>query len=470
MNHKRILDLTILLMIFILPSGALASGTYWVSNNGTATWSNCLSATPLSGTACCSVSTAMTNASGNDLVYFRTGTYEGGATGDYVKPTYYPAHSGNSWDDPLIFRAYTGETVTFNRSTVYPIIGIYSNGVNYVTFDGFKIVNTNTGNADGSHMCLNGGNGTYQIGIRVLNCEFTSQEDINNTDLADQLFIRGISGFLIQNCYFRNHRATGGDIANTGAITTYSIKNSTSPAIDAVIEKCTFRDLSAGINYKLNSSGGVACTGLKVRYNLFYNNDRFDICINYNSSNGEFYQNLFINGRIHGENGGSTTPNHKIYNNTFIGGASAENLSGINFHNMSSHLITNWEWYNNICYSTTASPTFIFTEKAGADPTYADYNLYYSSGTKYWSLAWTSHTIAQWQAHGYDVNCVTTQPTFTNYTGDETGNYRLAVGSSGINVGRYGYNMGCYITGDEQIGARNGLTDPSYPKHLRITP
>jgi hypothetical protein len=242
MNHNRIPVLTILVML-LLPSGALA-GTYWVSNNGTATWSNCLSDTALSGTTACSVSTAMANATGNDLVYFRGGTYTGGGTGDYIKPYYYPAHSGNSWDDPLIFRAYTGETPIFNRSSTDPILGIHANGVNYVTFDGFKIVNTNSGSADGFMMALNGGNGTYQIGIRVINCEFSSQTDINNGDLAVMLFLRGISGFLIQNCYFHDHIATGGDIANTGAITTYSIRNSTSPAIDAVIERCTFHNLS----------------------------------------------------------------------------------------------------------------------------------------------------------------------------------------------------------------------------------
>jgi len=473
---KKVIFFSIILLsaFYFLNPNIAEAATYWVSNNGAATWNNCKSDTSLSGTAGCSVSTAMANAAGNDLVYFRTGTYTGSATGDYVKPYYYPANSGTSWDNPLIFKAYTGETVTFERSAGDPIIGINSNGVNYVTFDGFVIKNTNTGNADGFLMALNGGNGTYQTGIRVLNCEFISQEDINNTDLADMLFLRGISGYLIQNCYFHTHRATSGDIPNTGAITMYSTKNSTSPAIDAVIEKCTFRDLSAGVNYKVNSSGGVPNTGLKLRYNLFYDIDNFDASIMYNSSNSEFYQNLIIDGYFSAENSGYTSPNHKIHNNTFIGGASMEGMAGINFYNQGSHLITNWEWYNNLCYSKTASPTYIFTEQSGANPTYADYNLYYAAGTKNWSLAWTNHTIAEWQGHGYDAvgHVVTTQPTFKSYTGDETGNYILDTGSSGIGVGRYGENIGAYITGAEQIGyvapGSSDTTPPAAPTGVTV--
>ncbi|MBE3142814.1 MAG: PKD domain-containing protein, partial [Planctomycetes bacterium] len=54
----------------IVESGE-GSQIYWVSPNGAATWANAKSKTPLSGTACCSMSTANANASAGDTVYLR---------------------------------------------------------------------------------------------------------------------------------------------------------------------------------------------------------------------------------------------------------------------------------------------------------------------------------------------------------------------------------------------------------------
>ncbi|MBE3144224.1 MAG: hypothetical protein IMZ61_09920, partial [Planctomycetes bacterium] len=44
---------------------------FWVSPTGAATWATAKSETPLSGTACCSMSTANANASAGDTVYLR---------------------------------------------------------------------------------------------------------------------------------------------------------------------------------------------------------------------------------------------------------------------------------------------------------------------------------------------------------------------------------------------------------------
>jgi hypothetical protein len=399
----------------------------------------------------CTPATAFSNATGNDLVYFREGsggTYTRSGA-DWVTPYYYPANSGNSWADPLIFKAYLGETVTLTAVTG-PVIGIYENGVDYVTFDGFDLYGC-TNNELGP-ITLNGGNGSIQRGITLKNCTIRGTQQ-DNGDLAPLLFMRGIYGYLIQNNVFRDKVLAGGDTTNITCITMYSCQASISPAIEAVIEKNTFYNNHNGIKYKLNSSGGAVCSDLKCRYNLFYDNTGFDIEIDYNSEDGEFYQNLFIDGVITSADSGYTSPRHKIYNNTFIGG---EDWLGTrnNLVVEGTHLLTDWEWYNNICYAKVAAPDYIYTNASGSDPDYADYNLYYATGTKEWYLASTAHTLAQWQAtpHFYDTHCVTTQPTFENYTGDETGDYRLAVGSAGINAGRYGENMGCYITGSEQIG------------------
>ena len=438
----------IILILLLIPSMGW-SATYYVSSTTASTdWETATNiGTP------CTPATAFANASGNDLVYFRGGsggTYTANGT-DYEHPAYYPRHSGTSWDTPLVFKAYPGETPIFSQSTG-PVMGLYEGAgpVNYITFDGFKFVHTGTGPL--GPMRLSGGNGTYSIGIRLLNCEFESTENINNTDLAPQLSMRGIYGYLIQNCYFHNHRATDGDEANTTSIILYSCRPSTSPAIDAIIEKSTFAHVESGVNYKLNSSGGEVNSGLKLRYNIFYDIDRYAININYNSEYGEFYQNLFFDTVIASENSSFTSPYHKVYNNTFIGGqtyGSAGNILGTS----GTHALTNLEWYNNIYYSkdNTYYPLYINTSSALS---YCDYNEYYRSEyTPSFTYQGTTYNWANWTGTaGFDTHSITTDPSFVNYTGDSTGNYKLQVGSPAINTGRSGVSMGAYITGNECIG------------------
>ena len=80
---------------------------YWVSPNGTATWANAKSQTPLSGSACCSLATGNANASPGDTVYFRAGTYSG-ITGSAIDP----AKTGTA-GNVITFSSYAGEDVQF---------------------------------------------------------------------------------------------------------------------------------------------------------------------------------------------------------------------------------------------------------------------------------------------------------------------------------------------------------------------
>jgi hypothetical protein len=225
------------------------------------------------------------------------------------------------------------------------------------------------------------------------------------------------------------------------------------------------------VNYKLNSSNGVANTGLKLRYNLFYDTGEFSVCINYNSSNGEFYQNLFIDGVIVSMNSGFTSPNHKIYNNTFIGGKneiSTGNIMAVE----GTHALTNWEWYNNIYYSKN-NTYYPIHANANYPPSYCDYNGYYRpSYTPQFSIGGTTYSWGQWRAIPRDGLGRTDNPLFVSYTGDEKGDYKLQTGSPYRNGGRNGITMGCYITGNEQIGAGagSGSIPPSPPTNLRIVP
>ena len=120
----------ILLIVFMLffPTLSLADNIYWVDNNGTASWSNAENDTPLSGSSCCSLSTANSNASAGDMVYLRAGTYE--ITASAISP----ANSGSA-GNPITFSGYGSETVTIHGAsdvTGYACKGIYLYEKDYI--------------------------------------------------------------------------------------------------------------------------------------------------------------------------------------------------------------------------------------------------------------------------------------------------------------------------------------------------
>ncbi len=98
----------------VVPTG----NTYWVSSTGTASWANCRSPTPLSGSSACSYSTANSNAAPGDIVYYRGGTYSG-ITGSAINPT----NTGTA-GNMITFSSYNNEDVQFVGS------GLSSTAVN----------------------------------------------------------------------------------------------------------------------------------------------------------------------------------------------------------------------------------------------------------------------------------------------------------------------------------------------------
>jgi hypothetical protein len=106
---------------FILPGAAFAA-TYWVSPTGTASWANCQSTTPLSGTAACSQTTANSNAAAGDTVYLRGGTYtltSSSGCGSNYSCGIFPKNCGTS-GNPITFAAYNGESPTFTTDGTAP--------------------------------------------------------------------------------------------------------------------------------------------------------------------------------------------------------------------------------------------------------------------------------------------------------------------------------------------------------------
>lgn len=128
MKNKEVRNSIFVLVVITLLSFASAAfaGTYWVSPNGTALWSNCANATPLNGISACSIATANASADAGDIVNFRAGTYSG------IKIE--PSNSGTA-QKKIIFQAYNGETVIINN--VQSDDGaLHLNGVDYIVVDG----------------------------------------------------------------------------------------------------------------------------------------------------------------------------------------------------------------------------------------------------------------------------------------------------------------------------------------------
>jgi hypothetical protein len=140
-NKNRMLNFALLILMFTCagPLSAQAADHY-VSPTGAASWANCLSATPLSGTAACSLSTANANAAGGDTVYLRAGTYTTGIA---------PSKSGTA-AARITYQNYGGEAVTLTASTAISL-----NGKNYITVTGI--------NAGPCKHCLSIKNGNYNI-------------------------------------------------------------------------------------------------------------------------------------------------------------------------------------------------------------------------------------------------------------------------------------------------------------------
>jgi hypothetical protein len=95
----------LLLFTSVTLSGSAVAATYWVSPTGAATWASCASATPLAGTAACTLRTANANIAAGDTVYLRGGVY--------VAPSGYgiwPTNTGTSENAKIIYARYASET------------------------------------------------------------------------------------------------------------------------------------------------------------------------------------------------------------------------------------------------------------------------------------------------------------------------------------------------------------------------
>jgi hypothetical protein len=105
--------------------------TYWASPNGTATWANARSATPLAGTSACSLATANANTAAGDSVILRGGMYSNPIQ---------PAHSGTGSAARIIYQAHGGETPVISQSGNLDtnFIAIWLDNRSYIRITGIR--------------------------------------------------------------------------------------------------------------------------------------------------------------------------------------------------------------------------------------------------------------------------------------------------------------------------------------------
>jgi hypothetical protein len=199
----------LLFCICLTLPGVARAATYWVSPTGAAVWGSCTGATPLSGSAACSLATANSNAVAGDNVYFRGGTYN---LASLAANGITPSHSGTSPTAMITFAAYTGETPIFIGGSN----GFWLDGNNYVRIKGitfsniglFRIHNGSSHNeiASDTFQSTNGGETLLITGA-------SNQNWVTNNWIHDNHFIvtgqaNGVNG--------RGCTDGGGDVLNIG--------------------------------------------------------------------------------------------------------------------------------------------------------------------------------------------------------------------------------------------------------------
>jgi hypothetical protein len=139
--RKTTIRICLLLTILLLPNYIFAE-TFWVDENGTATWNVCRGQVPLDGTSACSVDTMLEGSiSPGDIIYFRGGTY------------LFPSKTAitftsliGSEENIVVFTNYNDEYVEFEAPYGNPNQwSLVLNTCSYLKFNGITFTNFSRG-------------------------------------------------------------------------------------------------------------------------------------------------------------------------------------------------------------------------------------------------------------------------------------------------------------------------------------
>jgi len=392
---------------------------------------------------------AMQTATPGETVGVKAGTYLG-ADAAWSDVVFNPTNSGTA-NNYIRFQAKPGDKVILKSSGGASQGGIIGgNGRSYIWWEGF---------------------------------------DVQNAGTRGVAFFNGASHNVVRNCYVHGMRS--GDTSNTPAVEFTDSYNN-------IVEYCELYDTANSGTENATCFTFFHGTDNILRYNKCHNSAT-GIMSKSNANEGdarnEVYRNYFYNltHPIHMILGGTGTSPMSSYNKYY------ENLIVSSGSASIQYMIAKYHEYNNLWnntvinnasssatwqpngYATDAPPTYtnhvscynnIFIQQAAGGPvmrTYYenpphtgefdihDYNCFFNTnGSTTWSIGYygspSNLTFAQWQALGYDIHGMSTNPLFVNLTG---GDYHLTTASPCKGAGRVGglvtgaaMDMGCFANAD----------------------
>jgi parallel beta-helix repeat protein len=401
-----------LFLYFSIVARSANAATYYVSTNGSASWSNCTSSSNP-----CAVSTSLANAVAGDTVNFLAGTYYVADAGLYYQPNWNPAHSGTS-GTPITFQANPGDTVTLiGTAPVDALIGSYNK--NYITWKGFIIDTSGYGDVSGSAVVINGCTGVVLDSLTLIGHTYSSVGPHWSAIYSQG----GSVNTTIRNCKIYGwHNPTEG--AGIGLFT----------ATGLLIEHNEIYSNDKGISLLQGDTG-------TIRNNLIHDIGKgIRGPGNASSIRMDIYQNIFYNISTNAVEIEAEWPSSAIYNNTFynISGVGIATWSGVT----SSTVI---DIYNNLFQLPST-----FLSKSSAAVFNSNYNDFYNGVLSPFAIGYTTYSFSSWKSvTGLDVNSITTDPLFVNASGHD---FHLQANSPARTKGEGGGAMGAYIKGDEVIG------------------
>lgn len=468
----------LLIAVLLVFSPVVNAATYWVDDNGGASWANCDGETPLSGASACSIATALANADDDDIINFRAGTYVAPTvtpSGDGNRPSFYPTNSGSS-GHIITFQRYTNEVVIFDNSanagssSTVPTFGTY--GQNYITFDGFQAAGEK--DAGGIAKAATSDGSSY---VTYKNCQLSGAA--TGTSNTASIRIENCDHITIYNNYLFDNGRSGDQATgvNPSGVEIYDsdyidiIQNTVTNSVtgfylkDNIAHVTVERNFISGnmINGILENSKGPDCEYNIVRYNVINVITLAFGDVDQNGSAGGHSYSLTIS------------------NNTI---RSAD--QGIKFDPGSEVLWSiDMDTYNNIVVMTATNKDYIRVPAAAMmnNPVINNNIFYGGSGnifeiafTEYtdlsaWKTATASHTVA---AGGFDENSTIDDPEFDPDDGvldyDEPEDVKLGGSSPALGAGRAGADIGAWVTGVTQIGYSGDgppPEDPTAPTTIR---
>ena len=295
------------LLLFFFLINLTYSATHYCSPSGSASWANSTNiSTP------CSWSTAFSNATAGDKVYFRGGDYNLGSA------EVASSNNGTANDDAhrIIFKSYPGEMANLYGTTTHgPLIWVDGN---YQTYDSLSMHVTINNAGNGDRAVLDAGDWHSAQYVKILSCHLhiVSTATLDNVDC---IILEGVSYSdyaLIQYCDLEGPAAGNGP----GGVIIMTVGS----AKGTKILNNEIHNTGVGLYCKhINGDTGFG-TGAEWAYNYIH-----DIGT---SNDGGFlgipayiniHDNLIINttGTDFGINGGGSNGTNSLLNhNTFEGG------------------------------------------------------------------------------------------------------------------------------------------------------